>query len=277
MKTQSTNVSPTLPDLIKRYKQLTQEVINFDLFNQMVHTHHSTAIEGSTLTLLETQTLLEKGLTAGGKPLQDHLMVLNHQQAQTMVLEWAKFRRPLNRSMLQELGAAVMQQTGGPTNTILGTFDSTKGEFRLVGVSAGQRQFMDARKVPTAVDTLLKEINTAITEAQTVRQVYDLSFQAHYQLVTIHPFGDGNGRSSRLLMNYVQQYHNLPLSLVYAQDRTAYVNALEATRRQENLQPLNQFMYGQLTKFLTQEIDRISQQQSPKETPKRKGGLSLLF
>lgn len=72
--------SETLPDLIKRYNQLTAGVINFEMYNQMVHMHHSTAIEGSSLTLLETQTLLEKGLTAGGKALEHHLMVIDHQQ-----------------------------------------------------------------------------------------------------------------------------------------------------------------------------------------------------
>lgn len=275
MKTQLANPSLTLPELIDRYQQVVEEGSNYEQYNRVVHTHHSTAIEGGTLTLLETQALLEKGLTANGKLIEDHLMVLDHQQAQTMMLEWAITRQPLNRSMLQELGAAIMQQTGGPTNTILGTFDTTKGEFRLVGISAGQRQFMDSRKVPAAVDRLLKEINTAITETKTIRQVYDLSFRAHYQLVTIHPFGDGNGRSSRLLMNYVQQYHNLPLSLVYAQDRASYFQALEQTRSQVNPLPLNQFMYGQFSRFLTEEIARLTKE--PKLIPRKPGGLSLLF
>ncbi|UFH57639.1 hypothetical protein LN737_30605 (plasmid) [Spirosoma sp. KNUC1025] len=73
-------------------------------------------------------------------------------------------------------------------------------------------------------------------------------------------------------MNYVQQYHGLPLSLVYAQDRTAYIAALEESRRQEAIKPIPDFMYGQLTQFLSQEIARLSKPQLPK-----KGGLTLLF
>ena len=107
--------------------------------------------------------------------------------------------------------------------------------------------------------------------------MYDLSFQAHYQLVTIHSFGDGNGRSSRLLINYVQHYHKLPLSLVYAQDRTAYVSALEKTRREENPQAINQFMHDQLKKFLTDEIARLTPKQTPVVKPRKPGGLSLMF
>ena len=80
---------------------LTTGVINFELYNQMVHTHHSTAIEGSTLTLLETQTLLEKGLTAGGKPLEHQLMVVDHQAAQQLVLDWATQNEPINRDRIR--------------------------------------------------------------------------------------------------------------------------------------------------------------------------------
>lgn len=271
--------APILPELIKHYQALTTGVINFELYNQMVHTHHSTAIEGSTLTLLETQTLVEKGLTAGGKPLEHHLMVVDHQGAQQLALDWATQHEPLNRARLQAIAAAVMRQTGGPTNTLLGTFDSSLGEFRTVSAMAGSRMFMDARKVPAAVDTLLKEMNTLLPAVKTVRQVYDLSFQVHFQLVSIHPFGDGNGRTSRLLMNYVQQYHGLPLSLVYAQDRTAYIAALEESRRQEDTKPIADFMYGQLTQFLLRETARLSTPQSPKTSNplKGKGGLTLLF
>ena len=120
----------------------------------MVHTHHSTAIEGSTLTFLETQTLIEKGLTAGGKPLEHHLMVIDHQQAQQLILELADRKEPLNRATIQQVAAAVMRQTGGPTNTLLGNFDSSQGDLRTVSVMAGNRMFMDARKVPAALDTL---------------------------------------------------------------------------------------------------------------------------
>lgn len=267
-----------LTELIDQYRQLTDGVINFDFYNQMVHTHHSTAIEGSSLTLIETQTLLEKGTVAGGKPLNDHLMVVDHQRAQELMLNMASGKEPLSRARIQQLCAAVMRNTGGPRNAIMGSFDTSKGDFRTVTVMAGSRIFMDAKKVIPALDKLIEEINRAIKEVKTPQQIYDLSFQAHYQFVSIHPFGDGNGRTSRLLMNYVQHYHGLPLSLVYAQDRNAYVEALEKTRADESVKPILQLMHQQLQKFLTNEIERLSQQQKPILKPAKKGkGLSFVF
>jgi Fic family protein len=274
----ATNSPSTLPELINQYRALTNGAINFNLYNQVVHTHHSTVIKDNTLTLSETQTLIDKGLTAGGKPLTDHLMVLDHQQIQTQVLAWAADREPLNRTRLQEIAAGVMRQTGGPTNTLLGSFDSSKGEFRTVSAMAGNRMFIDAWKVGHAVDQLLKKINITLLNQKTIRQVYDFSFQAHYQFLSIHPFGAGNGRTARLLMNYMQQYHQLPLSLVYAQDRTSYINALEQSRRDESTQPITKFMHEQLSKFLSNEITRLTEQQKPTiKPPTRNGGLALIF
>lgn len=247
----------SLPQLINQYKTATAEIVNFRTYNQQIHTYHSTAIEGNKLTWEEMQAFLVTGSFVTNKPVDHHLMIVDHQIAWQLVLDLAVNREPLNRTMLQSVAAAVMRQTGGPTNAILGSFDSSKGDFRTVSAMAGSRMFMDAKKVPSAIDTLLKEINTALPAAKTIRQVYDLSFQAHYQFVTIHPFGDGNGRTSRLLMNYVQQYHNLPLSLVFVDDRAAYINALELSRKQQTMQPIFDFMYSQLAIFLTNESDQL--------------------
>jgi Fic family protein len=86
--------------------------------------------------------------------------------------------------------------------------------------------------------------------------IYDLAFDAHFKLVSIHPFADGNGRTSRLLMNYILAYHELPLAILYAEDKQNYYAALEKARREEpeNLQPVRDFMYSQQCKFFGTEI-----------------------
>lgn len=89
----------------------------------------------------------------------------------------------------------------------------------------------------------------------------NLSFDAHFDLVTVHPFYDGNGRTSRLLMNYLQQRNNLPLGLVFKEDKTDYFEALIETRKQEDI--FRGFMHAQYQKLLIQEIDKFKEVQKP--------------
>jgi Fic family protein len=82
----------------------------------------------------------------------------------------------------------------------------------------------------------------------------ELSFAAHFDLVTIHPFYDGNGRTSRLLMNYIQAYYKLPLAIVYKEDRAEYFQALTQSRKKEDTGVFLKFMKGQYKKLLSTEI-----------------------
>ena len=93
-----------------------------------------------------------------------------------------------------------------------------------------------------------------------MEEIYNLAFDAHFSLVTIHPFGDGNGRVSRLLMNYVLAYHKQPLALIFAEDKVDYIKALEDSRNQESYVSFRNFMYSQQTKFYEQEIQKINQE-----------------
>jgi Fic family protein len=81
----------------------------------------------------------------------------------------------------------------------------------------------------------------------------------HFDLVTIHPFYDGNGRTSRLLMNYLQLYFNLPLSIVFKEDKAAYFEALQQTRKEADITIFREFMYTQYLKYLQQGIDKFEQ------------------
>lgn len=233
------------------------QVLNFELFNRIAIVHHSSAIEGSTLTLEETTLLINEGITAKGKPMAEHQMVTDHYAALLFVLESAKKRKPITPGFLRQINSAVNKNGGQVRHTPLGLCDDTKGDFRLGNVTAGSTYFVNYDKVPGMVNELcisLQNKMDAINEAPD--EVYQLSFDAHFYLVTIHPWFDGNGRTSRLLMNYIQACYQQPLSLIFIEDKAAYIKALSDTREKNELDIFRSFMCEQQIKYLEQEIEK---------------------
>jgi Fic family protein len=104
--------------LIVKYNDLgIAEVIDHDKFNLIAIDHHSTRIEGSTLTEIETQVLINEGRTPNGKPLQESLMVTDHHAALLFTIQNAKAKNKLSVSLLQQVNALVMKSTGKVYNT----------------------------------------------------------------------------------------------------------------------------------------------------------------
>src|SRR3954463_5103988 len=102
-----------LVNLIKKYNELRiAEVIDHDRFNLISIDHHSTRIEGSTLTEVETQVLINEGRTPNGKPLEESLMVTDHHTALLFTIANAKEKKPLSVVLLQNINALVMKNTG---------------------------------------------------------------------------------------------------------------------------------------------------------------------
>lgn len=244
--------------LIEKFQSLNLSgIIDFDKFNGYAITHHSTTIEGSTLTETETRLLLDEGITPAGKPLLHSLMVQDHYNALLFITQKAKEKTPVTPEFIQQINAAVMKQTGSTYQTVFGELNATKGVFRKGNVSAGSTYFVGYEKVEVLVKKLCTGINEKISAASSVIQQLNICFAAHFDLVTIHPFYDGNGRTSRLLMNFLQLYFNLPLSIVFKEDKAAYFEALQLTRKEENITIFQDFMYLQYAKYLQQEIDKF--------------------
>ena len=245
--------------LANRYRVLSRGMVNQDKYTYYAITHHSTAIEGSTLTEKQTINLLEFGLTAGSKPIEHHLMVIDHNKALDYVIRSARDKTPLTIEFIQKIGSMVKMSTGSIVNTAIGTYDTSKGELRLSGVRAGNRLFPDYKKVPSLLKTLCETTNEQLKKVKTFEEITNLAFKVHYDFVSIHPFGDGNGRTSRLLMNYIQLRFNLPLAIVFKQDRAKYIDALESARIKDNIEIFQEFMYVQYEKFLKAEIKVLTE------------------
>ncbi|WP_221389765.1 Fic family protein [Dyadobacter sp. NIV53] len=267
----------TLEELTVKYQQVTKGVIDYEKYNLYAISHHSTVIEGNTLTEVETQVFLDQGLTAKGKPLMHHLMVKNHLEALQFVVNQAHKKTSLTLSFIKQVAAIVMKDTGTVHNTVLGNFDTSKGDLRLLNVSAGigGKSYMNYSKVPQAMKELCQDFESHVTaEKLTTNQVNDLAFLLHYQFVTIHPFADGNGRTGRLLMNYIQAFYGKPLTVLFSQNKTDYINALVETRREENIEIFLDFMREQHISYLQNEIARLLE---PAITRKYFGGVGLFF
>ncbi|GHV79145.1 cell filamentation protein Fic [Spirochaetia bacterium] len=219
---------------------------------------HSTAIEGSTLTELDTQLLFDDGITAKGKPLVHHLMNEDLKNAYLWVMENAIKNTPVTVAFLQEANARIMKTTGTMMYVAAGSFDSSKGDFRLCNVQAGfgGESYLNFSKVPEKTAKLACTVQSSLDSSKHVPDIYNMSFDAHLNLVTIHPWVDGNGRTARLLMNYLQLYHSLILSKVYREDKAEYITALMVSRQKNDREPFRTFMAEQLLKMLDEETQK---------------------
>jgi Fic family protein len=247
-----------------------REVIDYEKFYIYSIIAHSTAIEGSTLTELETRLLFDEGITAKGRPLVHHLMNKDLRDAYLFAKQQAGEKRPITPEFLRELNAFVMKSTGSVIHTLGGTFDPSKGEFRLCGVTAGLggESYVNYLKVPALLTGLCDELNGRLDNAGQ-RDIYHLSFDAHLNLVTIHPWADGNGRTSRLLMNYVQFYHGIFPTRICKEDKAEYIAALIESRKLGSSSPFRAFMSRQLLKTLKSEILAYKRSQDK--------GMTLMF
>jgi len=217
--------------------------------------YNSTKIEGCSLSENDTKVLIENDITAKGKPLTDHLMVKDHYEAFKFLMQEAQEKRKLSVGFIQEIAGYVMQSTGGPVNTISGSFDTSKGDFRLAQVYVDKKYFPDFKKVPSLLESLFKSINEKI-DTVTKEEILKLASDLHYNFVNIHPFSDGNGRTARLLMNYIQLYHNEPLIKVFTEDRAEYIDKLNETEEKGSPEIFREFIAAQQIKFLKAEIEK---------------------
>ena len=240
--------------LVKMYEELDlSRVIDYEKFNSYSIVHHSSSIEGSTLTEIDTQLLLDEGITPAGKPLEHSLMVKDHYDALEFVL--SSFPSKLTVSFIQQINARVMSETGQIYQTPLGIVDASKGEFRKGNVTAGGSYFPNYDKVERLTQELADYLNEKMCTISTLEDKLRLSFEAHFILVSIHPFYDGNGRTSRLLMNGIQHKLGLPLAIVFKEDKSQYFEALKQSRETESKEPFYDFMFAQYSKHLKQAID----------------------
>ncbi|MCM1349536.1 MAG: Fic family protein [Firmicutes bacterium] len=267
-----------LEKLVGRYRQLgIDHQLDYDKFYLYSIITHSTAIEGSTITELENQIMFDNGIALKGKSLVEQNMNLDLKAAYERALVFAREQADVTIDRLKELSALTMKNTGSEYHTALGDFSSANGDLRLVNVTAGVggRSYMAFNKVPQKLKEFCDTLNALRRKrgSMSMQELYELSFDAHYNLVTIHPWADGNGRMARLLMNWLQFEFGLIPSRIFSDDKEDYIKALVATRQSEDMNIFRQFMTDTMIAHLNRDIssylDSVGED-TPTGQPKKK-------
>lgn len=190
---------------------------NLEHVHDIELTYTSNAIEGNTLTAAETTLVVEHGITVAGKPLRDHLEALDHFEALRYVRELATQPIPLTELDVRNLHRLIVLRS---QPDIAGRYAD---QGRFVATDAGRRSFPSPAELPALMGDFASWLSGASDMPET-------AFAAHWRLVQIHPFNDGNGRTARLLMNLILIRGSYPPIAVRPDDRPAYIEALQKTQ-----------------------------------------------
>jgi Fic family protein len=213
-------------------------------------TYHSNAIEGNSLTLRETQLILEQGITIGGKSLREHFEVINHREAITMVESLAKKDEPVTPATVRQLHALVMARID----------DENAGHYRQLPV----RIAGSAHEPPPAWEVPARMSDWAdwLADEENRLEPVNLAGIAHHRLVSIHPFLDGNGRTARLVMNLVLLRAGYPPAIIARANRTQYYRSLALADRGKDT-PLANLVARAVERSLTLYLEAVIPQREP--------------
>ena len=250
-----------LLQLLDRHRALgISEQIDYDKFYLYSIIVHSTAIEGSTVTEVEAQLLFDEGITSNKRTVVEQMMNLDLKVAYEYGREWIMRHEPITVDWIIMLASKVMARTGSEYSAIGGDFSAAKGELRKLNVSAGigGKSYMSYLKVPERLAAFCEELNCRrkAVDPTDICAIYDLSFWAHYELVTIHPWADGNGRTSRLLMNLLQMEFGVLPTKVLIEDKASYIQALIDTREAEDITVFQNCMASLHIQHIKTDIDQ---------------------
>jgi len=193
--------------------------------------YHSNAIEGNTLSQGETRAFIMEGLTAKGKPLKDHLDIKGHNDAIDFILSMIKNSQYFTEKDIRELHKLILVEPytskaetkeGIPTQKII-KLGKYKSSANHVKTATGEIHYY---ATPEETPAKMNDLMTWFRENEEKYHPLILASLFHYRFVNIHPFDDGNGRMSRLLMNFILMKYNFPPVVIKKEDRDSYYFAL---------------------------------------------------
>ena len=209
-------------------------------------TYHSNGIEGSTLTRGQTHFFLTEGLTAQGKPFKDFLDAQNHAEAIDMLFDVVAKRQPITESFIKEINALILRGVEfTPATNARGHLvhkKATPGEYKQLPNHVLQSDgtvhfYVEPIHVRDQMEALVTWI---ISSMETMHPIH-VAAVAHYNMVRIHPFDDGNGRGARILMNLILLHKGYFPAVVLLETKPDYLEALTQADK-GNLVPFVSFV-----------------------------------
>lgn len=234
------------------YSRCREAIPEFTMFTferafEIEYTHNSTAIEGNTLSLIETKVLLEDGISIGGKALREIYEAVNHRKAFRYVKECIGKGMPLDEGRVKDIHALLME------NIQVG------GVYRDVQVYISGARHMPPP--PSLMYRQVKDFYADLSWKGKELNPVELAAWTHAEFVKIHPFTDGNGRASRLIMNYQLMAEGFPAISIAKEDRLEYFKALEAYAVEGDLHPFAELVAGLVDRQMERYIELSGPQQ----------------
>lgn len=212
--------------------------------------YHSGKIENERITYHDTREIFEHdGVTSYTGDLRTLFEIRNAKEANELFLVSFNERRPIDDDLVKEFQYMLTQNTYDTRRYQLG---ERPGEYKLHDYVTGKEE------IGAAPEDVAEEIAELLAELQDISDDKALIAAAyfHAKFENIHPFADGNGRTGRLLMNYLLVLHNHPPIVIHEEDRRAYFEALESWDSVQDLEPLIAFLKEQTAKTWQKQIER---------------------
>lgn len=195
--------------------------------------YHSNHLEGNSLSYGETKALILFGITAQGKPLKDHFEMTGHDEAIKWIMEVIKQERPLSENFIRELHKLLLKEPyeveaitpeGNPTRKRIeiGQYKTIPNHVKTV--TGEIFRFATPEETPALMGDLIDWYRSEIMKEDINPVIVASEF--HYRFIRIHPFDDGNGRTARILMNFILMQFGYPPVIIKTDDKSNYFGVL---------------------------------------------------
>ena len=216
-------------------------------YNEVLFSTHSCAIEGNSFSVDDTRELKEKGLgmIPAGKTLFEAFEMLDHFEAFEYVIQNAQ--HPLDEALLKEINKRVTLHTISYRSP-----EAIPGEYTTTDMAAGDTVFGDHEQLIAKVPKLLESTEKAIASAAVHPMILAARFHGFYEY--LHPFRDGNGRTGRLVSNYILLRSGHPLLIIPSEARQEYISALRMIRTETTDEHLVHFFFKMAMRRMEDEL-----------------------